>query len=99
MARSCYQDQFWQKLKAFEDILSNELVAGPRRESVLTFAQGLDQAGHNQLGTLGGLTPVNWPVFWMCAAPIALYGVRRFVGAHLFDDVLFCALVGFIALG
>jgi hypothetical protein len=37
---AAYPDQFWSKLEAFEAALSNELVSGPRRESILLLALG-----------------------------------------------------------
>ena len=35
-----WPDQLWQKLEAFEAILGDELMAGPRRDSVLRLAMG-----------------------------------------------------------
>jgi len=35
---SAYPDQVWQKLEAFEAILGDELMSGPRRDSVLLLA-------------------------------------------------------------
>ena len=35
---SAYQDQLWQKLEAFEAILVDEIMSGPRRDSVLMLA-------------------------------------------------------------
>jgi hypothetical protein len=37
---SAYPDQLWQKLETFEDLLSNELMSGQRRDSVLLLALG-----------------------------------------------------------
>jgi hypothetical protein len=37
---SAYPDQVWQKLEAFEALLSDELVSGQRRDSVLILALG-----------------------------------------------------------
>ena len=35
---SAYPDQLWQKLEAFEAILGDEIMSGPRRDSVLMLA-------------------------------------------------------------
>jgi hypothetical protein len=35
---SVYPDQLWQKLEAFEAILGDEIMSGPRRDSVLRLA-------------------------------------------------------------
>ena len=35
---SAYPDQFWQKLEAFESILGEEIMMGPRRDSVILLA-------------------------------------------------------------
>jgi hypothetical protein len=35
---SAYPDQVWQKLEAFEVILGDEIISGPRRDSVLLLA-------------------------------------------------------------
>jgi hypothetical protein len=35
---SAYPDQFWQKLEAFEVILGEEIMIGPRRDSVILLA-------------------------------------------------------------
>jgi hypothetical protein len=37
---SAYPDQVWQKLEAFEVVLSDELMSGQRRDSVLILALG-----------------------------------------------------------
>jgi hypothetical protein len=37
---SVYPDQFWQKLEAFDAVLSDELTSGQRRDSVLLLALG-----------------------------------------------------------
>jgi hypothetical protein len=35
---SAYPDQFWQKLEAFEAVLGDEIMSGPRRDSVILLA-------------------------------------------------------------
>jgi hypothetical protein len=35
---SAYPDQLWQKLEAFEIILGDEIISGPRRDSVILLA-------------------------------------------------------------
>ena len=35
---SAYPDQLWQKLEAFEAILGDEIMSGPRRDSVIMLA-------------------------------------------------------------
>jgi hypothetical protein len=35
---SAYPDQFWQKLEAFQSILGEEIMSGPRRDSVILLA-------------------------------------------------------------
>jgi hypothetical protein len=35
---SAYPDQVWQKLEAFEAILGDEIMSGPRRDSVILLA-------------------------------------------------------------
>jgi hypothetical protein len=35
---SAYPDQLWQKLEAFESILGDEIMSGPRRDSVILLA-------------------------------------------------------------
>jgi len=35
---SAYPDQFWQKLEAFQSILGEEIMIGPRRDSVILLA-------------------------------------------------------------
>ena len=37
---AAYPEHVWQKLEAFEHVLSNELTAGPRTELILLLALG-----------------------------------------------------------